>query len=99
MTEFDFEAAASRAMAECVVKGKGENVAFYLVAELKKAYDAGVELGAAHLEADILPYYSEDIFLPVPDDKKAKNAVAADLLRRMLPVWIKSIRQLKGGKA
>lgn len=57
----------------------------------RAAWNAAVTTCSEHI-AGVADYYSEKIFRPIPDEKKAKDGVAADLLREMLPVYAKSLR-------
>ncbi len=63
--------------------------------EFERGFLDGVEAAARWLEAVPRDIYPEDVFLPIPSEKRAKDGVAADILREMAPRWAKSVRRIE----
>ncbi len=63
--------------------------------EYENGFRAGVEAAARWLEAVPQDIYPEDIWLPIPPDQRAKDGVAADLLRVIAPCWAKAVRRIE----
>ncbi len=66
-----------------------------LMSEYDQGFLDGIEAAAQWLEAVPSNVYPKDVFLPIPPEKRAKNGVAADLLREMAPRWAKSVRRIE----
>lgn len=63
--------------------------------EFEEGFAAGIEAAARWLDAVPRDVYPEDIFLPIPPEKRARDGVAADLLREMAPCWAKAVRRIE----
>jgi len=65
------------------------------VNKFESGFRAGIEAAARWLEAVPRDIYPEDVFLPIDPKDRAKDGVAADLLREMAPRWAKSVRRIE----
>ncbi len=63
--------------------------------EFDRGFMAGLDAAAQWLDAVPTDIYPVDIFLPVPEERRAKNGVAADLLRFMAPRWAEAVRRIE----
>ena len=65
------------------------------MSEYENGFRAGIEAAARWLEAVPVDIYPVDVFLPIEPENRAKDGVAADLLREMAPRWAKTVRRIE----
>ena len=64
-------------------------------ASYESGFRDGIEAAARWLEAVPRDIYPADVFLPILPWRRAKDGVAADLLREMAPRWAKAVREIE----